>query len=249
MAVIISLIGGITETGDSVSAGSASIFAAISIEGDNDESQTIDTHTYGSTSFTNSPLVETAVGTNAIYSHVGHIVSPATGPETYTSTLNSSPPSIGHSTLLLGIEGADGSDLIDDAQTENFADSGVNVFPTHTFSMVAGQATVILVQANKAGDITPPADNGNDTWIELIEPWFIGGAFSDGAAFKLEATETHSAATATPGDNINDFIFSSHMYVFNEAPSVGGRIMGSLANKGGLAGYGGIAGAGGGLAG
>ncbi len=221
MAVILSLIGGITETGDSVSAGSASIFAAISIEGDNTDSQTRGTHTYGVTSFTNSPLIKTSVGSNFIYSDIGHIVSPASGPLTYISTLSSSPPSIGHSTLLLGIEGADGSDLIDGTQTENFANSGVNVFPTHTFSMVSGQAAIILVQANKAGDITPPADNGNDTWVELIEPWFIGGAFSDGAAFKLEATETHSNATATPGDDINDFIFSSHMYVFNEAAAGG----------------------------
>lgn len=215
MAVTLSLIGGITETGASVSAGSASILAAISIEGDDDESQTSSTHTYGTTSFTNTALQERAVGSNAIYARLGHIVSPSSGPETYTSLLSGSPPSIGHSTVLLAVEGADGSDLID--SEEHIVQSSVNVFPTHTFSAVAGQAVVIVVQANKSGSITPPADNGGDSWTELLEPWFIGGAFVDGAVFKLEATETHSSASAQPGDSINGFITSSHLYVFNEA--------------------------------
>jgi len=214
MAVTISLIGGITETGASVSAGSAAILVALSVEGDDDEGQTSSTHTYGATSFTNTTLDESAVGTNAIYTRLGHIVSPASGPETYTSVLSGSPPSIGHSTVLLAVEGADGSDLID--SEEHIIQSGVSVFPTHTFSAVSGQAVVIVVQANKAGSITPPADNGGDSWTELLEPWFIGGAFVDGAVYKLEATETHSSASAQPGDSINSFITSSHMYVFNE---------------------------------
>jgi hypothetical protein len=248
MAVVVTLIGGITETGDSVSAGSASILAAISIEGDDNELQTVGTHTYGATSFTNTAIVESAVGSNAIYSHLGHIESPASGPETYTSTLSSSPPTIGHSSALFGLEGANGSDLVD--SEEHFAQSGVSVFPTHTFSAVAGQAVIIIVQANKSGAIGPPADNGGDSWTELLEPWFIGGAFSDGAIFKLEATETHSSATAVPSDTIASFICSSHLYVINEdAGGATGRIMSSLAGHGGLAGLGGIAGKGGGLAG
>ncbi len=220
MPIAFNNVSGIVETSGSYTAdltGDDNLLLAVSIEGDNDESQTIDTHTFAGTNFTNAEFEEIAVGSNAIYSLIGWMPEGdiTSGSQTYVSTLSSSPPSIGHSSVLLSLSGAHQTNPIVDS--ESIVESGVTVFPTHTFSAVAGQAVVYVVQLNNSATITKPADNGNDEWVKETDPWFIGGAFVDGAVFTLIATETHTNATFAATEDAGSMITSSHMYVIDQA--------------------------------
>ena len=228
MAIVIEDVSGIVDDGDSYTVDQTNddnLLIAISVEGDADEGQTIDTHTHAGTAFTNEAFEENAVGTNAIYSHAGWIpdASITAGSQTYVSQLSNLSPSIGHASVLLSLSGAHQTAPV--VSDESFVQNGVSVMPTHTFSATAGQLIVYVGQINKSGtNFTLPADNGSDSWVSQLEPWTVGGNFLDGFVYTLLATETHTAATAVAGENKGGFICTSHMYVIDQAAVGGGGI-------------------------
>lgn len=195
---------------------------ACAVWGDNTGGGTISDHSHGTEDFVND-FIENDIGANSIYSSASAIVEAdiISGSQTYTAELSIGTPSIGHSSVIMTCSGVD--------QTSPIAGHSLGVqsppnanFSTMTFSAVAGDMVFLVVAASVAiGDVSPPGDNGGDSWVQEQEPWTIGGLFVDGAVFSLTATETHSGASAQAGNDAGSFISTSS--IFTVTADTGGQ--------------------------